>query len=90
MHTPGPWALSERPLPIVSKGVHIKCSDGSSIAVLGYSSDQCKANAKLIATAPDLIWACEAALNYITGESDTTPEELEQWLRSTIQKAKGA
>lgn len=52
--TKGPWGLSQRPAPIVSQGLHIKCSDGRSIAVLGYQSDECIANAALIALTPDL------------------------------------
>lgn len=47
------------------------------------------ADARLIVAAPDLLAACEHALQYLTGDTCPQPEELEAWLRAAIAKANG-
>ncbi len=50
-HTPGPWKVDE------SKGYHVRDSNGDFIASAGssFGSDEDAANARLIATAPELL-----------------------------------
>lgn len=55
-HTPGPWKVEGKEQPIISKGIHIVAPDGSTVTVnLGAKSEECLANAGLIAAAPELL-----------------------------------
>ena len=89
-HTPGPWKTEQR----TTKGefvteTHIVASDGSHIAEV--SPCQIEENARLIAAAPDLLGACNAALVAI--DSIMPPEErgdsASDKLRAAIARAKG-
>ena len=66
-HTTGPWKRRTlQSQPIVSTGWHIEGEDGASLAiVLGDKSAELQANARLIAAAPDLLEALEAAVGTI-------------------------
>jgi hypothetical protein len=60
-HTAGPWNCDETEKTFHTKGLNLRAPDGSSIAALfGSKSDECIANASLIAAAPDLLATCKA------------------------------
>lgn len=61
-HTPGPWKVSLEDYSENRAYIRSEEYDRDIACVLGYSSEQLKANAKLIAAAPDLLAACERAL----------------------------
>lgn len=85
-HTPAPWSDSGNEpdyWPITD-------ANGYLIANVWRDTESGKSNARLIAAAPDLLAACEAALDVIT-RYEPQPERLEIWgqLKDTIAKAKG-
>lgn len=53
-HTPGPWRLSEH-----EHGCVVQRGDEGGFFVQGLSKDQVRADARLIAAAPDLLAALE-------------------------------
>lgn len=96
-HTPGPWKVAahsgqhrsfissndESVLPIKNDGIYIA-------HVLGPDN---KANARLIAAAPDLLTALKALLPFtqFAGEMDTTARErAKQDASAAVAKAEGA
>lgn len=94
-HTPGPWEAA---------GCVVYGSDGDSVADLSLNGrrhpDVTEANTRLTAAAPDLLEACEAALNalydIIRSEFATSrnPHPADDdpdiaHLRAAIAKAKG-
>jgi hypothetical protein len=98
-HTPGPWTATSQgnAWPIIrdSEGVSIAktdCSISPGKWVDGF--DQCEANARLIASSPDLLEALEAAEAYlvergldfrgVTGRTVILPK-----MRAAIAKATG-
>lgn len=88
MHTETPWTLDEEIRPVVSEGVHVLAPDGSTIAVvLGGNSEECKANAKVIAASAamldHLVWV-QKSLN--EGED---PDLIIAETALLIEKAKG-
>jgi len=104
-YTPGPWVIfdndaehkgidnAEGDLSIILFGVNDNCG------VQGRTKEEAEANARLIACAPELLEALEAAMAYINNcpcDPDIYPEQLKAWDKlSTIQpmeliaKAKG-
>ena len=62
MHTPGPW-LVDRTLP--HSPLYIKPLHGSTICDIERSNRESKANATLIAAAPELLIACQIAVKDI-------------------------
>lgn len=100
-HTPGPWHLSDS-ADMRGRG-YIRPSspeamreDGSRPAVarvsttgIGYSTFV--ANAQLIAAAPDLLDACQAALRYLNRDdyADADLSGLCTTLRDAVSKAGG-
>ena len=65
--TPGPWKTAERAKGS-NQGIVIRSvnhDDGGSIAIsLGYQSEECLANARLIAASPDLLDALISIKEY--------------------------
>ncbi len=93
MHTPGPWKFNghERVLPVEG------AQDGTNdiCHVYGINHDR-RANARLIAAAPDLLEAVEKFLEdaddrdeVIDPETGEAYEDFKQ-LRAAVTKAKGA
>lgn len=80
-HTPGPWTLE----PGIGGGFSgmISGPEHSVAAVCNYYPKAVLANALLIAAAPDLLAACEAAIYALKGR------EHDGFLRAAIAKAKG-
>jgi hypothetical protein len=84
-HTPGPWGVSKHGTPEAHPqfGVYAEgCND--HVIVKG---DAAAADARLIAAAPELLAACEAAEPHIRGQGSAGA--LTQ-LRAAIAKAQGA
>ena len=91
-HTPGPWSVFEpkspfvcyeggdSPATIVSGGVHIATMPG--VRTLGLS-ETARANAHLIASAPELLAALERLVHPMADDEDL------DYAREIISKAKG-
>lgn len=102
-HTPGPWHIIHEPT-LSTYHIRVEDLDAAPVASLFYSSGGSRpqlsrelidANARLIAAAPDLLAACEAALSFGEGHPDRTPSwhdarlATQLTLRAAIAKAKG-
>lgn len=92
-HTPGPWHIS-------TSGKFIRKNDGPywpdwNICELNMDHTEATANGHLIAAAPALLEACEAAANWIARFGEHAPiifggeAELSELLRAAIVRAKG-
>jgi hypothetical protein len=90
-HTPGPWVVHH---DADCKEIEITAEDGRIIAFMFGNQPQDIADAHLIAAAPDLLDAAEAALarvNYLAiviGKKDVFLA-LQNKLRAAIAKARG-
>jgi hypothetical protein len=88
-HTPGPWATNET--RIESEHEHGWVNDGWIIA--GCEGPDARANARLIAAAPDLLDACMALLDLVENwhPIEGMPAMSEQCgkVRKAIAKATG-
>ena len=97
-HTPGPWEASNE--PVASEGIliHRKWRDKkgrrctqfiASVCVTSPDSllENCKANANLIAAAPDM-YAALKAIYY--GDGSLTESEIVKQMRAAIEKAEGS
>ena len=84
-HTPGPWKLQtetpRRPASVIDT------SDQIVAEVFGYSRDSRKANARLIAAAPEMLEALRHALDYVTDSE--LQVDVEATIRTAIAKAEG-
>ena len=81
-HTPGPWENTGNGRSVWAKGrviasTNTENTDGADIA-----------NARLIASAPELLSACEAALDWANNSTFAT-NDFAVKLRAAIQKARG-
>lgn len=96
-HTPGPWHVIDHALPGINYEDRMIVDDcGNRIALVrgdGVAASIREANARIIAAAPDLLEACEAALCvHDVFSTATTPRllpEVADILRAAIAKAKG-
>jgi len=79
-HTPGPWNLGMRPGPIIygTLGEQVAGLRGSSLG-----KNETIANARLIASAPDLLAALERLAHPMADDEDL------DYAREVIAKAKG-
>lgn len=90
-HTPGPWkVVTEK-----NKAIRISCfrEDGeltvAFMRMLGTSDlPEVKANARLIATAPELLEALKNLSKYVVGNTGAYPAELVK-AKLAIAKAEG-
>lgn len=87
LHTPGPWAL----FPMHSgQGWYINQSGGPGyigrMDAVAHRAAQCEANARLVAAAPSLLAACQAALGEL--RVDEHPE-LARKLAEAIERTRG-
>jgi hypothetical protein len=100
-HTPGPWSRFA-PLGLVGNWWAEHLPEGSLVIATGNDAgdrviaatpSQQDANAHLIAAAPDLYAALEAALSLLTADlrtvSDSTYKATVGQIRSAIAKARG-
>lgn len=98
-HTPGPWdamgcesdgsfggrEYQKCQIRAVSRtGILVQVS-----SAYGCGDGECAANARLVAAAPDLLAACEAAHKYLHNHPRTDPGALVAILAAAIAKAKG-
>lgn len=93
-HTPGPWHygdehVNRREFNCFSIG-NGACSVAQVAVYPAISRDEAKANARLIAAAPDLLEACQTMLRLAEGLDlgESNSDEVEQ-LRDAITKAQG-
>ena len=89
-HTPGPWT-ADNSIARVYSGARFVADAMSGQPKLGAQLDEDRANARLIASAPDLLEACETILSALRWEEDrsgTTYNGYES-LQAAIAKAKG-
>ena len=92
-HTPGPWTID---LSKGSQPIEITAEGRPELAYVPVGMDDCDnpedfANARLIAAAPDLLAAVEAALQGIAERKAnlTQSRNVEQILVNAFQRAKG-
>lgn len=81
-HTPGPWKAT---FTATSPSREVWANSGP-VTVLSVTTTE--ANARLIAAAPDLLVACEAALTLLENSPLANSETAEQ-LRVALAKAQG-
>jgi hypothetical protein len=89
-HTPGPWQVNS------NDPLHVCDADGESrgcspIAFVQVGNDgrwTAKANARLIAAAPDLLVALQAVADYWAGGD--VPPEIDALMRAAIARATNA
>lgn len=103
-HTPGPWSVREKSPHIVSAGTYTvhditenrfvcQCFHGHSKEAI--TKDEMHANARLIAAAPDLLFACRIALDWLNQVAEHAPivfggeDEIAEQLEAAIAKAVG-
>ena len=78
-HTPGPWTYEQ-----ISNNAYVIDENGSAVMLYRNPDDEMKANASLIAAAPELLEALEWAVD--------NPHDDAYWIsqaRAAIRKAKG-
>ena len=82
-HTPGPWSASPSP---TSDGLyHVYKADGNFLTL---EDAEHEANARLIAAAPDLLAALEAAV-HLPSLPAVEQVRVQNQARAAIRKAKG-
>ena len=96
LHTKGPWAVTERGGEITIQGpasewlAVIPLAETAGFGVVCRS--ELRANARLIAAAPDMLEALRRALNFIENTESEMGETLEcgELARAAIARATGA
>jgi len=84
-HTPGPWSIYS----ITFKGYHqIACAQGGRVCQVVPFKDEYKANARLIAAAPDLLEALKSMCEGFSALKDSDFPALAK-ARAAIAKAEG-
>lgn len=91
-HTPRLWEIG-RATEIPMWRVEIKCGSHVVAAAYGSTIDEAEVNARLIAAAPDLLAACEAAHDWVTQFCEHAPivfggeTDLAEQLLAALAKA---
>lgn len=98
-HTPGPWFVDEAnpDLVQIANGDYICEVNPFSFSLSNHDEEQCEANARLIAGAPELLDAADNALNTLIAccvpaggvDDRRTILEAQQMLRAAITKVTG-
>lgn len=99
-HTPGPWeigSINKRDKNLWWAAVFTPKSTGKfhtprACEALGVDREECEANARLIAAAPDMLEALQFICNGIGGGGDAPEAVLMKWKRrgaDAIAKAEG-
>ena len=93
-HTPGPWRMEQsqkyHSIRVVGADNKPVASFGNQARWIGYT--QMLANARLIAAAPELLEACEMALNTLNGLAhflNDVEQDTIEYLLLAIAKARG-
>lgn len=93
-HTPGPWLAigreSRYPDDDTDYELAVETDDAAACEIAlvytgGVASDQANADARLIAAAPDLLAACEAAFPLM--EESVTPSDLSDRIHPDVARA---
>lgn len=91
-HTPGPWKRNHLTVTAVSNGVHIADASPPNKAIRGAEREEemeyCRANAQLMATAPELLQALQ--LVRMSAVWGGLAQESKELIEATIRKAVGA
>lgn len=82
-HTKGPWKLFEKYIPYEYDYFYVKTKAKCICSISFTKDEEQRANAHLIAAAPDLLEACKATLEAIQGADDY----LERKIKQAITKA---
>ena len=77
LHTPGPW--TERYLKDYGRIVEVADGKLADVMVRGICGDESEANARLIASAPDLLSACEATREQFAAYIESDEPEGEDY-----------
>lgn len=87
-HMPGPWRQGGvKEISLIGKCREIVADDGRIGLVYGITDEDCKANARLVAAAPELLAALEVAVEYFDrNEIDCIAHDD---AKEAIKKAKG-
>jgi hypothetical protein len=89
-HTPGPWELvstvSPQTLNLFGAAANHEYHIGTFLSGSRKDLETFKANARLIAAAPDLLTACEVLINTLMHKA--APKEIDL-ARAAIAKARG-
>lgn len=94
-HTPGPWLSVRDGFRYTignAKTVHTTTPHNYMVAEIPDNSMQAKVNAHLIASAPDLLRGCQAALAYLVdpqSEHKINREEAARIILAAVARAKG-
>ena len=93
-HTPGPWEVNKRAT------MNVQTKDGVSIASAGVRSDNTvdqellhaeqEANARLIASAPELLWSLGVLLAMVSNDPEYASETAPFIHRNALEKARQA
>lgn len=86
-YTKGPWYINKA---AAAKGIARVTSDYGTIAECAGWKDSHFANARLIAAAPDLLKACQFAIQLTACDMDNAPctkEFVKEQLRAALSKA---
>ena len=96
-HTPGPWILTTEPTEVEGVNVHFSIDSHTHISICGGQSqehmkdaiyeDECRANARLIAAAPELLEALKELVEYMAAAGFDVSLDA---ARAAIAKATGA
>lgn len=93
-HTPGPWRVDQNNYSVSSSAGRFVAFAATTTQSVGIISPEMKANARLIAAAPDLLAAAEAMLDRLetnNGGLALDPVQQRGWaerFRTAIAKAK--
>lgn len=83
-HTPGPWTID----PVAPEYIDGPGRSGT-IVMMMQDDDRARADARLIATAPDLLAACKAVSEHLLCKGRTLPLEVLHAVQSAIRMAEG-
>ena len=81
-HTPGPWVVK-----VTAGETFIRSSDGANVSRVGAATNM-RANARLIAAAPDLLAALKAVCSHGTREPQQISSDWDA-ARAAIARAEG-
>jgi len=93
-HTPGPWIANgnEIAAPEFNGGIatyYVRVASMDDTRETGWNAPTIKANARLIAAAPDLLAALQDIVEYLGEDVDNGLDELLTNARAAIATAKG-
>lgn len=87
-HTPGPWAIDEKTMPIIVTAQGTGKLVARVLAHTQQTHPEYVANARLIVSAPDLLYALKGLLRYVD-QSNLDESHWTRTARQIIVKAEG-